>query len=79
MAAKNKRSTRELKFKNSIRNNKKLKIKKELKTLNLNIDSNLNREKTVIQSHDEIVSELIELIALNSSCWDALQLRIFLF
>ena len=30
MAAKNKRSTRELKFKNSIRNNKKLKIKKEL-------------------------------------------------
>jgi len=59
MAAKNKRSTRELKFKNSIRNNKKLKIKKELKTLNLNIDSNLNREKTVIQSHDEIISELI--------------------
>ena len=56
MAAKNKRSTRELKFKNSIRNNKKLKIKKELKTLNLNIDSNLNREKTVIQSHDVIIS-----------------------
>ena len=62
----------------SVKNCKIKKIKDELSTLNLKISSIYKpKSKEIVENIDEVISNLMEIIAIDSKNWDSLQLRNF--
>ena len=54
------------------------KIKDELSTFNIKISSIYKpKSKEIVENIDEVISNLMEIIALDSKTWDLLQLRNF--
>jgi len=68
--------TRNLNLQISLKNNKLRKIKKELNDLKLKSFSHFQSVDLEVNTQEEIISDLMEIIALNTN-WNALQLRIF--
>ena len=66
-------------LRNSSKNSKTKKLKVELTRLNLTGSSLYTspRSKLVIENVDEVISNLMEILALDSKSWDSLQLRNF--